>query len=178
MFAYGTALLVLLEAMHGASWEILLLPVICGALAVLEGVLYGNRWRAEPIDRLAVIAFAVDAALSVVYVMAWIGSRVGGVSVETDRTLTAVFLLCVNATTFTSFFPLLRSTHRDPSRERMWPWIVWAFAYALLLLVTLLDDRGARPSLLVYPALNLALHAGMAVLATRGKPIAVHRFFR
>lgn len=167
MFAYGTGLLTVFEAAAGAGLELLVLPAICTAFAVLEAVLVANRLRQEAPDRIAKLAFAVDLLLSALYLALWLTQQSGSASIRIDPVLALIFLICVNATTFTSFIPLLRSTLRNPGRERPDPWIVWAVAYALLIVATLLDEGVGRPSLLIYPTTNLILHATLAGLAFR-----------
>lgn len=167
MFAYGTGLLTVFEAAAGVAPAVLILPLVCTAFAVLEALLVAKHLRREAPDRIATLAFVVDLALSALYLAIWITQRAGSASIRIDPLLASAFLLCVNATTVTSFVPLVRSTFRDPGRERPGPWIAWAVAYALLLVATLLGDGITHPSLLVYPATNLVLHAALAGLTLR-----------
>jgi hypothetical protein len=60
-----------------------------------------------------------------------------------------VLLLLSNATTVTSFTPIVVSTWRDPFRESWVPWTVWTLAYATLTVVTFIEE-GAEGNLLLY----------------------------
>jgi len=161
MFAYGTALLVLLEYSDGASWPILALPATCAALSVGIALLCMRKRATDPVDRVEGIAFSADVWLTVLWVAIAFGY--GNIS-----PFSAGFLLAGNVTTLTAFFPVLRSTWRNPERERPEPWLVWTAAYALLAVVTLLADQGRHPALLAYPLLSVVLHGSIAIMSLRG----------
>ena len=162
MFAYGTALLVLLEYGDGAAWPVLALPATCAALSVGIAVLCLRKGATEPVDRVEAVAFSADVWLTVLW--AAIAFGYGAIS-----PFSAGFLLAGNVTTLTAFFPVLRSTWRTPEREQPAPWLVWTAAYSVLAVVTLLADQGRHPALLVYPLLSVALHGSVAVMALRGR---------
>jgi hypothetical protein len=162
MFAYGTALLVLLEFGDGAAWPILALPATCAALSVGIALLCMRKRATEPVDRVEAIAFSADVWLTVLWVAIAFGY--GDIS-----PFSAGFLLAGNVTTLTAFFPVLRSTWRTPEREQPEPWLVWTAAYSLLTVVTLLADQGRHPALLAYPLLSVALHGSIAVMSLRGR---------
>ena len=165
MFAYGTALLVLLEFGDGASWPILALPATCAALSVGIALLCMRKRATDPVDKVEAVAFSADVWLTVLW--AAIAFGYGNIS-----PFSAGFLLAGNVTTLTAFFPVLRSTWRTPERERPEPWLVWTAAYSVLTVVTLLADQGRHPALLVYPLLSVALHGSIAWMSLRGRVAA------
>lgn len=162
MFAYGTALLVLLEYSDGASWPMLALPATCAALSVGIALLCLRKGATEAVDKVEATAFSADVWLTVLW--AAIAFGYGNIS-----PFSAGFLLAGNVTTLTAFFPVLRSTWRTPERERPEPWLVWTAAYSLLAVVTVLADQGRHPALLAYPLLSVALHGSVALMALRGR---------
>jgi hypothetical protein len=160
MFAYGTALLVLLEYSDGASWPVLALPATCACLSVGIALLCLRKRATDPVDRVEATAFSADVWLTALW--AAIAFGYGDIS-----PFSAGFLLAGNVTTLTAFFPVLRSTWRTPERERPEPWLVWTAAYSLLGVVTLLADQGRHPALLAYPLLSVALHGSVALMSLR-----------
>lgn len=166
MFAYGTGLLVFLEYEAGGSWRVLLLPGVCGVLGIVVAVLCFRTRGRIPIARIEIAAFALDLALTVLYVALFTIGRADA-SPERREVLAFWFLVASNTTTLTSFAPLVLSTHGDPEREQPGPWIIWSAAYGMLALVAVADGGLTAPILLVYPAVNLVLHGAIAVLSTR-----------
>lgn len=166
MFAYGTGLLVFLEHEAGGSWRVLLLPGVCGVLGIVVAALCFRTRGRVPITRVEVATFALDLALTVLYVALFIAGHVDA-SPERREMLAFWFLVASNATTFTSFAPLMLSTHGEPEREQPGPWIIWSAAYGMLAVVAVADGGLTAPILLVYPAVNLVLHGAVAVLSTR-----------
>lgn len=166
MFAYGTGLLVFLEYEAGGSWRVLLLPSVCGLLGIVVAALCFRTRRRTPIARIEIAAFALDLALTGLYVALFIFGR-ADTSPERREALAFWFLVASNATALTSFAPLLLSTHEEPEREQPEPWIVWSAAYGGLAIVALADGGLTAPILLVYPVVNLVLHGAIAVLSAR-----------
>ena len=162
MFAYGTALLVLLEFSDGAGWPMLALPATCATLSIVIALLCLRKGATEPVDKVEATAFSADVWLTALW--AAIAFGYGDIS-----PFSAGFLLAGNFTTLTAFFPVLRSTWRTPERERPEPWLVWTAAYSLLTVVTILADQGRHPALLAYPLLSVALHGSIALLSLRGR---------
>ena len=67
--------------------------------------------------------------------------------------------------TVASYIPILRSTAKDPSRERLLPWIIWSLAYGLdVILVTVRWEKWGD---VVYPATCFVLSLLMAVITLR-----------
>lgn len=166
MFSYGTALLAFLEWRNNASWPVLLLPVSCAVLGIIVAAMCLRRGATEPIDRFEAFAFSTDLWLTIAY--AWFALGLGAaLGMGTVDSVVTPFLIVTNLTAITCFIPIVRSTWRAPYRERPGPWIVWTIAYMLLGVTTFAADRGATPSLLLYPVLNATLHGAVALLSLR-----------
>lgn len=67
-----------------------------------------------------------------------------------------------------AFIPLSRAVWKSPRVETVLPWMVWATAYGLMSLVTILRWSG-NPLELLYPATMLVLHLMVGVLARRSR---------
>lgn len=180
MFAYGTLLLTLLEWDSDASFGELLLPTVCSAMAVY--VAGRCWWRARrqdptrfwprewwPSDWRDRMAFQLDLVLTALYVAAalllhnnWIGEQAKDVAVIS-------FLIGANLTTFSAFYPLIRSVVENPNDERTTPWAIWTCAYALLGLTTFAAQGGAWTVLMIYPAQNAVLHGAVAFLSRKSR---------
>jgi uncharacterized protein len=166
MFSYGTSLLAFLEWRNNATWPVLLLPVICAVLGIVVAAMCLRKGATEPIDRFEGFAFSTDLWLTIAY--AWFALGLGAsLGFATADSFVAPFLIVTNLTAITCFIPIVRSTWRAPYREKPGPWIVWTSAYLLLGITTFVADRGAHPSLLLYPVLNAALHGSVALLSLR-----------
>jgi hypothetical protein len=166
MFAYGTALVVLIEAHSGATWRELTLPVVCAASSVAIAIMaWRKRGAAASLTKIDWLVFRADIALTVAYVIAWLLANSGTLSAGGFAATNVVFLIGVNATTFTSFVPLFLSALRDPKTEHPGPWMLWSFAYLMLLVATALNAKGVGAALLlIYPAINFILHSDVAAL--------------
>lgn len=158
MFAYGTALLTILEFDIGAEIELLILPIICATLSIGVAYICWHRgslgWPEHPADRFAFIA---DIVLTVGYIFAWWMTVYGSITESERESATIVFLILSNLTTLTAFSPLLRDAYLNPSRERSSAWFVWSLAYATLGIATIMN-HGVLTSLMIYPAMNAVLH--------------------
>lgn len=165
MFAYGTGLLTFLEWRSNAQWQELLLPVACSVSSVIVAALSVRLPKMRKVQLPDIAAFTVDAALTAIYVGIWFAhSR--GIGQEFEQIALIALLVCANLTTLASFVPILRSTLKSPSDERVLPWLLWTSAYGLLLLTTLRDVTTLdRAVLLIYPAMNALLHFLVAAFA-------------
>lgn len=166
MFAYGTALILLIESRAGASWRELLLPLVCATSSIFIAV---AAWRksgtATSLTAFDRWAFRADLALTFAYLAVWYAMLSAFIAPEYRFAANIVFLIGVNATTLTSFLPLLLSARRDPSTEHPGPWVMWSLAYLLLIVVTALDAASPESLLLlIYPAVNFILHTCVAAL--------------
>ena len=165
MFAYGTVLVVLIETQSGASWRELVLPVVCAACSIVIAVIAWRKSGAgDALTTIDWVVFLADIALTVSYIVAWTLARNGMLDDSQYMNANVALLIGVNATTFTSFVPLFKSTLRNPKTEHPGPWIVWSLAYFLLLVTTALNANGAWSGLLIYPAINFILHSDVAAL--------------
>ncbi len=162
MFSYGTALLFMVEWDRDASFALLALPAAC-ALSSIIVAFYALRksrgwWPADTLERFS---FAFDVVLTFVYLSTWI-LLAGGFIAHGDKDLAEIFILiCVNITTFTAFYPLLRQVYNHPYTEHALPWIVWSFAYAILAIATFIE-RGWVTELMLYPISNIFVHGYIA----------------
>src|SRR3989344_5118398 len=168
MFAYGVALLTILEWDRDASFALLVLPIVCGVMSIFVAVLCGRqgtlRWVGEWEDTWEVRAFGGDLTLTVLYAGAGVLYALALLSEKWRSFAALVFLIGSNATTFTAFVPILRSTYAHPEKERSEPWVVWTSAYCLLGLTTILE-YGLWTELLIYPVSNAVLHGLVAWFA-------------
>lgn len=162
MFAYGTALLGILEYSQDAEGLLLFLPAICATGSILIAFMCWERgklhWPKQWQDQFA---FAADLVITICYAGAWALATFDGLSGEDRRYANLTFLICSNLTTLTSFSPLIRGAEEH---ETPLPWVVWAFAYTVLGLATY-QKHGLWSELMIYPALNAVLHARVAWLA-------------
>ena len=166
MFAYGTALVLLIESRSGASWRELFLPLICATSSVfIASAAWRNNGGTAKLTSFDWWTFRADLALTTGYLAVWYAIQAGLLAHQIQPSANVVFLLGVNATTLTAFLPLLGSTLRDPSNEHPGPWLLWSLAYLLLLIATALNATGPESLLLlIYPAMNFILHCDMAAL--------------
>lgn len=158
MFAYGTALLTIMELdsmMQEAALDfsrinvlsVLLLPIICalGGIGVAVGIWHKNlrltkkwwphKWKVDWSETDGK-AFAVDIALTLCYLGLWIFTLFGTTVGNTHLWWVIAFLVASNLTTFPNFVPILRKAWSHPEKEDARPWAIWAVAYALLVIPT------------------------------------------
>ena len=164
MFAYGTTLLLVLELDRGASLALLILPFVCAVLSVVVAWHSLRKVRRAwwPEHILERVSFMLDVFLTIAYISAWMLLSEGVIG-EGARSATVIFiLLCWNVGIFTSFFPLLRQVYRHPKTEHFEPWVIWTCAYGILAILTIVE-QGRLDELILYPALNAAVHGFIAV---------------
>lgn len=169
MFAYGTALLTVLEWDRDAQWPLLVLPAVCALLSIRVTFLCWRngklKWPESWVDRFA---FLTDLLLTVAYVSVWYASSHQVISEQEREALVIAFLLCSNASTVISFIPLMREARKNPEHEHPLPWTIWSSAYGTLAVATILEE-GWQTELLIYPATNMLLHGFVAILALTPK---------
>src|SRR3989344_52012 len=164
MFASGTTLLPVLEWDRSATIGLLLLPLVCAISSIVVAIYCLRKVRRAwwPEHLLEQASFVIDVLLTVAYVGAWI-LLAQGVIGEGARSTTVIFILiCWNVGIFTSFFPLLRQVYRHPMSEHFESWVIWTCAYAILTILTLVE-QGGLDELFLYPALNAAVHGFIAL---------------
>ncbi len=166
MFAYGTLTLTILEWDLGATWELLILPISCALLSIVVASVCWRRGTLKwPEHKADSSAFILDVLLTILYVIAWALTSFDLVTSEARVLATTLFLVGSNLTTLTAFAPLLRNVFVNPHDEHHLPWLVWSGAYASLAVLTFLQE-GLYTTLMIYPLLNLALHASMSFFST------------
>lgn len=161
MFAYGTLLLTFLEWESDAGGALLVLPIVCVVASTVIFFLCLQRgrfvWPQDIEDR---VSFSTDLCLTVLYILAWLALFFDFFSKEQMGIAVLVFLIASNATTVTSFIPILREAYYEPSHEHQSPWVLWTVAYFLLLLVTAGEESDWV--LYLYPVANIVLHLSIA----------------
>lgn len=176
MFAYGTSLLTVLEWDSNASYAELFLPAVCSAMAVFVAWRCWRRARQKdptrffpqewwPQDRRDRAAFQIDLLLTALYVAAAAMLYLDWIDDRSQEFVVMAFLVAANLTTYSAFFPLLRSVAENPQCERTEPWAIWACAYALLGVTTFMHQGEIFTVLMMYPVQNAVLHATVAYLA-------------
>ncbi len=178
MFAYGTAILTVLEWDAHATVPELILPTVCAVLAVVVSVrcwirarkANPDRWWPEewwPEDRWERWSFISDIIITIGYVTAWALAAWAILPGEYLYLAVLVFLFLSNLSTFPSFYPLLRETYIHPHKEHWAPWAVWALAYAILGFVTYSTHGNVFHPLMFYPVSNALMHGLVAYLSLK-----------
>lgn len=178
MFAYGTLILALLEWDAEATLAELILPTVCGALAIVVSVKCWKLARAKnphkwwpedwwPEDIWDRVSFASDILITIGYIAAWGLATLAILTATEKEWAVLAFLFLSNLSTFPAFYPILHTTFTNPEREHWIPWAIWAVAYAILGIVTYIAHDGFWSALMFYPVSNALLHAAVAVLAVR-----------
>lgn len=162
MFAYGTAVLAVLEWKNGATPVILILPIVCATLSIYLAFKIWQGGNLKRPDNTDLIAVVVDVLLTIINVGVWIAHRNGWVSESVQDSLLWVSLIASNLGTFTSFAPLVRNTWIDSTKEHWLPWTIWSSAYATLSLVTWLEQSSWV--FLIYPVSNMFVHGFVGFL--------------
>ena len=162
MFAYGTTLLFIVEWDRDASFALLALPAACALSSVFVAFYALRKARGWwPVHTLERFSFVLDILLTLVYLGTWI-LLAKGLIADRDKDLTEILILiCVNITTFTAFYPLLRQVYNHPYTEHAVPWTIWSLAYTLLAVVTFVEN-GWATELMLYPLSNICMHGYVA----------------
>lgn len=167
MFAYGTATLTVLEWDRNASWDLLILPIVCSILSLrIAFICFRHGKIRMPEHWMDRAAFGIDLLLTAAYIWVWWSAQSSVITETTRDTLVLAFLLCSNASTIVSFIPLLRDARENPEHEHPLPWLIWTTAYCMLGYVTWLQ-HGWWHEFMVYPASNAFLHGLVCVFALR-----------
>lgn len=164
MFAYGTALVTLLEWDRHASWTVLALPVVCSILSLRVAMVCWKQGRMRwPSHWLDGTALTVDLILTVAYVAAAGIARLGVISEELRGGLVSAFLIITTAGSILPFIPQIRGVMEEPQKEHWAPWFLWTMAY-IALTATTVREVGWFSVLVLYPAINVALQLAVLVL--------------
>ncbi len=176
MFSYGTATLTILEWDKDATSAELFLPTVCSVLALVVFLKcwYIARKKAgdkswwpeglKPNGTFERITFGSDLLITIGYIACWFFSAAGILTGDERDLAVLAFLILSNLSVIVEFMPITKSTYEHPEREHALPWTIWACAYATLGVVTW-GTHGFWSPLMLYPALNCAAHALIAVLA-------------
>lgn len=178
MFAYGTLVLAVLEWDIDATFAELILPTVCGALAIVVSFqcwrkarkINPNKWWPEdwwPEDFWDKFSFIGDISITIGYVAVWALATFAVLTTTEREWAVFAFLFLSNLSTFPAFYPILHSTWTNPEREHWIPWVIWALAYAILGFVTYEVHGELWHALMFYPASNALLHALVGILALR-----------
>ncbi len=179
MFAYGTAILTILEIRAAAHWYELMLPIVCSIMAIYVSFKCWQRSREKdpssfwpkdwwPEDTMKRISFVSDMIITVCYLAIVVVVATLDLNPVYQLYAALGFLFLSNSVTFTAFIPILKETQEKPTNENWRPWAIWTAAYAVLTVSTALAPREAGDSLLsllFYPASNTILHAAVGWLA-------------
>ena len=177
MFAYGTAILTILEFDRDANLAELILPVVCSVMGVF--IAYRcwriciqknpNQWWPKemwPDHKADKLAFFGDVLITVGYVAAWLFLFIDILNTEQREFAALIFLFGSNLTTLTAFIPILRTTYQNPALERPFPWLIWTWAYLFLFVLTT-HERGLFTEFNIYPVSCMILHGLVGILAVR-----------
>ena len=189
MFAYGTLVLAILEWDIEATFAELILPTVCGLLAIVVSYKCWKaarkqnptRWWPEdwwPEDYWDRFSFAGDILITIGYIGAWALATFALLSVEGKEWAVITFLFLSNLSTFPAFYPILHSTYDNPEPEHWLPWAIWAVAYAILGLVTYLAHGEFWHALMFYPLSNAFLHGLVALVAVRPTVLSYEKVIR
>lgn len=178
MFAYGTALLTVMEWDKNATFAELILPTVCSVLGIYVSFrcwqksrkLNPKEWWPRdwwPEDLLEKWSFISDIIITIGYVGAWLLATYALITEEYRVMAVFAFLFLSNLSTIPSFYPILRSTYLYPHKESYAPWLIWAAAYAILGLVTYFTHGELVHILMMYPVISAVMHALVGLLALR-----------
>ncbi len=183
MFAYGTAILTLLEWDASATFPELFLLIVCSLCGIYvsarcwfharqNNALYWWPRDWWPEDRYEKASFISDLFITVAYISVWVLLITQSLASVTYDVFILAFLFLSNISTFPAFYPILRSTYLNPESERSAPWLIWTAAYLTMGVIVYLSHETFFTPLMAYPAINLILHAAVGLLA---KPLVVQR---
>ncbi len=71
--------------------------------------------------------------------------------------------IAVGTTIFT-FYPMWKTTYRNPSNEQPWPWFIWCAAYACMFLAVAAERSPEMFAQSFYPIFYFCLHLPVALL--------------
>ncbi len=176
MFAYGTAIITVLEFDRSATIAELALPIACSVMSLYVAfrcwkkaiLINPKRWWPNdwwPEDRIDKLSLVTDLTVTFVYVMVWVLVLVGAFSTDTRAGVALFFLIIEGPATIIPFLPIIRETIKHPQKERSLPWLVWTIAYGTLVYATYLNN-GLVSELLIYPAVCVLLHFLMAIISS------------
>jgi len=167
IFAYGTALLTILEVdlmwiaiQDGQLTTVIaytILPVVCSLCGIAIAFMIWRRtynaakatnpkikwWKFWPQAWKFSMdwdgySFMFDFACTIGYLLAWL-ALASSIMAEEGRSNTTLMLLILSSvTTFPGYIPTIRQVLRNPHDEHWRPWTVWAAGYAFLCVTILI----------------------------------------
>lgn len=144
-----TELIVYAALVGNHSKEIL--PAVCAVVVIITFVRVWWRERSLSMDRSDWMVVAFDAAV----VAFWFVTK----NPFASNALLGVDMLL-------SFWPILKTTRKNPSCEHPLPWMIWTVAYGLLTLVVVIQWENGWE--LIYPVLYMVLHGAVWRLSRQG----------
>jgi hypothetical protein len=166
MCAYGMIFFVVLEWNAGVSLPLLAMPAACAVMSVLVAVhAFRDGINKERIERSDLFAFGFDVMLTIVYATASILEHRGILTEAQLHVANIATIIAWNISILTTFYPTIRETLSCPHQEHPLAWTMWAGAYVLLLVATILS--GGDSVHLLYPTLEGIVHVSVAFLAYR-----------
>ena len=179
MFAYGTAILTLLEWDAKATLPELILPTVCAILAIVVAykcwikskIKNGNYWPKEwwPEDKGERYSFLLDIFITIAYIIVWLFASYALLTFEQKEFAVLIFLFLSNLSTFPSFYPIIMSTYYNPEHEYWVPWFIWGLAYIQLGFITYFTHGSFWHPLMFYPVSNAVMHIAVGVLSLNPK---------
>lgn len=170
MWAYGTGLVVVLEADQSIDPLLRLLPTVCALSSVAVALLCLHRgarlWPRKELDRYVLLT---DLMLTAVYVVVTVAAWRGSLPEAGAWGWKSGLLVAAGASTALSYLPTVAAVLQDPRVEDWRPWGIWTLAYALLLAATVAAEGTSVQALQfhVYPAVCLLLSAAVTWCAIR-----------
>jgi hypothetical protein len=160
MWSYGSAAHLFVQLHVGTPTSVLLAPAVGLACAGFVTVHVLRRAPAQPPEPLDLAMLLLDLAILVGYL--WHLSRPG----VAERAEGLVFVLLPAASAVLTIVPILRTTWRDPTRERPLSWFV-AVASEMLVIAAILAEE-LEWQYLGYPVVSVLGQLAVGALAFRG----------
>lgn len=168
IFAFDTTILVLLEAVAGASFNLLFLPSMCALGAIYVAFLVRKAGKLHwPKDKMDQYILSVAIIVTLLYAIIFILWHYTLLPSSAILLTTIVFLILSNINTLIAFIPIIKEVAIDPHHEHAGPWMIWTIAYSLLTVVTYFEVGFSMSGLIfyLYPVSCVLLHGIMAWLA-------------
>lgn len=165
MWSYGTFVFFFVEYDIGTPYSVLFLPFVCMLSSIGIALFSFTKRSYIPPERNDYFALSIDVTLLISYlsILYLIAPKADALAIG------FVFLILTSLSTITTFYPILRTTYLEPSHETPIPWFIWTLAYSLLLYTVVLENLSWL--YMLYPILNIFLHASIGMLGRRGSTL-------
>ena len=148
IWAYGNAIVCWTYVLGGKQISLTeTLPIVCSFACFFSGVYFLFRKKFETPKMYEISIFLIDLSITIYWL-------------RTGETILCQILLQISVAI--SFIPIIMETWKYPDSEQPRPWIIWSFAYGLLLVIELPDGDWWK---VIYPAHYLLWHSIMAILS-------------